>query len=320
MASIRAYAGQHFTSDAVAALQGPVLDSVKKAVEKRSTWLTSPEDLNALVDTALTEAKIPFKDPNEPAWLDARKRATDMVVVAEVDLIKAALDKSHTTKITPQVWSGVRSMYAGTIEKPVWRYYAEDIVPFTAFGKSFGKPGGINKAIAPAMERVEASTKRLAGGKYTAPDIRESNGFRFQPEQGDFRKPHVSFHATGQAIDFDGDHHNLMISAKAKSLVGYLGGVDFAESENLDKASELSKLGTDLDQRMATKKSLEGQLKQTGLAEEDKAALQERLDAVLAELASYPDRPDVKQLRDRTSRIYDEVIKAQDAFRWRGKS
>lgn len=315
VASISAYAAQHLSVDAIAAMQGPVLDSIKKSVEKRATWLSKPDDLDAVIDLALTEAKIPYKDHNDPAWKEARGKATDMVVVAETDLLKGSLHKSHTTKTTPEVWGRVRSMYVGTIDKPMWRYYAEDIVNFTAFGKSFDKSGGINKAVAPALERVEASAKRLAGGKYIAPDLRESNGFRFQPEQGDFRKPHVSFHATGQAVDFDGDHHNLLVSAKAKSLVGQLGGADFAQSETLENTQELSKLGTELDQRMAYKKGLQEQLKDTSLSEDDRTDVQSKLAAVTAELDSSPDRPDVKQLRDRASRIYDEVIKAQDAFR-----
>ncbi|GAB3158298.1 hypothetical protein GCM10027290_61260 [Micromonospora sonneratiae] len=311
--AVRAYATSHFTGAALAALSGPPRAATKAWLEPRTTWVTAPADLDTLTDHVLTTTRVTFRDHSDPAWTDMRARITDFVVAAETDIIKAEIDKNWTGATTEEVWSRARGMYVGTIEKPVWKFYRDDIVGFTLFGHGVGKASGVHQNVAPELARVEASAKRLAGTAWSTTKLPAGYGFRFQPQDGKFdQNAHVSLHATGRAIDFD-PVHNPFTSGSAKRLAGLLGGVDFDAPGGMPGFGELARLGADIAARHARKAALEAQLKGQ-LSDEERGAAEQQLKDVTAEIDALPDRADVQSIRDRAGQAHDDLVKAQTEF------
>jgi hypothetical protein len=313
-AAVKAYSTKHFTGAALSALSGPPRDAAKAWIEPRATWVSAPADLETLTDTVLTATKVAFKDHTDPAWVDMRSRITDFVIAAETDIIKAEIDKNWTTKTTEEVWALARGMYMGTMDKPVWKFYKEDVQSFTLFGHTIDKSSGMHPAVIPELTRVEASAKRLAGAEWAKTSLPAGYGFRFQPQEGNFaQNAHVSLHATARAIDLDAVH-NPFTSGGAKNLAGFLGGVDFEGGGNVYPGfGELAKLGADIDAKYAKKAELETKLK-GNLTDEEKGAAEQELKDVQAAIDALPDRADVKSIRDRAGQTYDSLVKAQTEF------
>jgi hypothetical protein len=310
--AVVAYSTKHFTGAALAALSGPPREATRAWIAPRTAWVGSA-DLDGLTDHVLTETKIAYKDRTDPAWVDMRARISDFVIVAETDIIRAEIDKYWTGATTEGVWARARGMYASTIEKPVWKFYQEEIVGFTLFGHPIGKVNGAHRNVVPELARVEASAKRLAGAAWASTKLPAGYGFRFQPQDGKFdQNAHVSLHATGRAIDFD-SVHNPYTSGAAKNLAGVLGGVDFYAPGGMPEFGELAKLGADIAARAAKKAALEEQLKGQ-LGEEERGAAEQQLKDVTAELDALPNRADVQSIRDRAGRAHDDLVKAQTEF------
>ncbi len=307
------YSTKHFTGAALAALSGPPREAAKTWIAARPTWVTAPADLDTLTDHVLNTTKVVFKDHADPAWKDMRNRITDFVVAAETDIIKAEIDSQWTAKTTEQVWSTARGMYIGTMDKPVWKFYKEDIVGFTFFGHSAGKGNGVHHNVLPELARVEASAKRLAGAAFATTTLPSGWGFRFQPQDGSFASnAHVSLHATGRAVDFD-PVHNPFTSGGAKDLAGLIGGVDFEAPGGMPTFGELAKLGADINAKYARKAALDEQLKGT-LGDEERGTAEQQLKDVVAEIAALPNRADVQSIRDRAGQTHDDIVKAQTEF------
>jgi hypothetical protein len=311
--AVRAYATQHFTGAALAALSGPPREAAKAWILPRTAWVTAPADLDTLTDHVLGATKVAYKDKKDPVWTDMRAKITDFVVCAEVDIIKDQIDTYWSGKTTEEVWARARGMYVGTMEKPVWKFYSEDIMAFSLFGHSTGKVNGVHKNVVPELARVEASAKRLAGPAWATTTLPQGFGFRFQPQDGDFAKnAHVSLHATGRAIDFDAVH-NPFTSGTAKSLAGALGGVDFDAPGGMPGFGELRKLAEDIAAKHAAKAALEAKLKEE-LSEEEKGKAEQQLADIEAQIAALPNRADVVSIRDRAGRAHDDLVTAQTEF------
>ncbi len=123
-------------------------------------------------------------------------------------------------------------MYASTLDLPVWRYYDERIVNFDLFGnKMWGKQGGVNRDVLPTLRLVEQEATRMAGVQTVAAlkfAAAEWGGFRFEPQKADLaNKRHVSYHATGLAIDFRVQTNNVITGPATELLdaIATQGGV-----------------------------------------------------------------------------------------------
>jgi len=308
--SVKAYATNHFGASQLAAL-APARGALKSKLEPLDHWVTAAAELDGLTDAVMADLKIPFKDHADKAWVDVRAKMTDVVVVAEVDLIK-----DH--KLVPlggfdePIWAKARPMYASTMTKPIWKFY-DDVVDFKILGASVGKAGGVHSAVKPALERVEQSAARLGGPAYSSFKATDVGGFRFEPAKGDFaHKAHVSLHATARAIDFDAAH-NPFASGATKDIVTIIGGVDMDLAGGIPGFDELGKLAEALDAIQARAKGLRAKLK-GDLSDADKAETEQLLADAEKELANLPTRPDVQSARDRAGKVYDSLVKAQTEF------
>jgi D-alanyl-D-alanine carboxypeptidase len=173
---------------------GAELNAVAAAIRGRDTWVQNP-DVPAVAGTVAGTLSRPVAEVTAalPRWL----------IHAECRLIGEA----HLDQPSPAVWAFARSVYVSTIDQPIWRYFDENVVQFELFGHQiWGKRAGVHKAVVPMLRLVEQEAMRLAGtatvqGLKFSPG--EWGGFRFEPQKADLAaKSHVSFHATGTAIDF----------------------------------------------------------------------------------------------------------------------
>ena len=114
---------------------------------------------------------------------DVRAALPRWLIHAERDLIGSV----GLTKPSPAVWAYARSMYASTLDLPVWRYYDERIVNFDLFGnKMWGKQGRVNRDVLPTLRLVEQEATRMAGVQTVAAlkfAAAEWGGFRFEPQK-----------------------------------------------------------------------------------------------------------------------------------------
>ena len=189
--------GAHHRPETVTPLDDPAdaeTTAVANAVRPRATWV-GPSDMAAVASEVAAALGRPGADVRAalPRWL----------IHAERQLIREA----HLATPTPAVWAYARSVYASTLDVPIWRYYTEDIVSFELFGRRIGdKSMGVHKDVVPGLRLVEQEAMRIAGvGTVAALNFAPGQwgGFRFEPQKADLTdKRHVSFHATGLAIDF----------------------------------------------------------------------------------------------------------------------
>lgn len=205
--------GQHQRPAAITPQADPAADeiaAVAGAIRARPTWV-GESDMAGIATTVADTLKRPVADVRAalPRWL----------IHAERDLIGSV----GLTKPSPAVWAYARSMYASTLDLPVWRYYDERIVNFDLFGnKMWGKQGGVNRDVLPTLRLVEQEATRMAGVQTVAAlkfAAAEWGGFRFEPQKADLaNKRHVSYHATGLAIDFRVQTNNVITGPATELL------------------------------------------------------------------------------------------------------
>ena len=199
--------GKHKRPDTVTVVADPAADeiaAVSEAIKGRETWVREG-DMAAVASSVASKLGRPAPEVQAalPRWLIHAERA----------ILKETLPQ-QTANLSPSVWAYARSVFVSSMDKPVWRFYTDDIVGFELFGqKIMDKPGGVHRAILPTLRLVEQEALRIAGKKTLAElsfDKGEASGFRFDPAGADLRKHHVSWHGTGLAIDFRVKTNNVI--------------------------------------------------------------------------------------------------------------
>jgi D-alanyl-D-alanine carboxypeptidase len=187
----------HRRPEAVTPLADPAdaeIAAVATAIRPRSAWVGAGDMATVASEVAATLGRPPA---------DIRAVLPRWLIHAERQLIAEA----HLSPPTPAVWAYARSVYVSTLDLPIWRYYTENITRFDLFGRQIGdKSMGVHKDVVPTLRLVEQEAQRIAGVSSVAAlnfAPGQWGGFRFEPQKASLTdKRHVSFHATGLAIDF----------------------------------------------------------------------------------------------------------------------
>lgn len=326
-----------FATAAVAALDPTELRAVRTALEPMTTWIATADDTDRLADRIAADlGRVAAR--TDAAWLSLRGRLVDLVPVAEVEIINATIPQERP--VGPERWVHLRRRWLNTISKPVWRYWQDNIVDTTVFGRAVRRSNageGLHRQVAEALRAVEQSAVRLAGvgsvadltnaqgakgphmvqtrrGQVDQPITTPGTEFRFEPvSHFDWMlaSQHLSFHGTGRALDFR-SATNPAVKGNAHQLISVLGGGELSE-QTVDR-SKLGRWAGTLARVDERATEIEAQ----AAAEPDPASR----DALAAEAGRFRDarrtapetNPTATALRDRATLVYGRIREIETTF------
>lgn len=326
-----------FAAPAIAALDPAEVAAVRAILEPMTTWIATALDTDQLADRVAASLGRPTAR-TDPAWQRLRGRLVDLVPVVEVEIIAATMPQENP--VGPERWAHLRQRWLNTISKPVWRYWQDNIVDTTIFGRAVRRSNageGLHRQVAEALRQVEQSAVRLAGvssvsdltnaqgakgphmvqtrrGQVDQPVTTAGTEFRFEPVSQFawmLGSQHLSFHGTGRALDFR-SATNPAVKGNAHQLISVLGGGELSE-QTIDR-SKLGRWAGTLERVDERAAEIEAQ----AAVEADPSAR----DALTAEAGRFRDArrtaPETNAtataLRDRATLVYGRIRDIETTF------
>ena len=319
--------GRELAPAATGRLDPQEIAAVRAALEPMTTWVATAQETDRLADQVVTLGR------GAPQWQPLRDRLAVLVTVAETQIINATLKPG--TGVTPQIWAELRQYYVNEISKPIWRYWADNVVDTTVFGHPVHKSTngeGLHRDVIASLRAVEQSAVRLAGVR-SVKDLRDVRGpanrgrgmaitqpgteFRFEAMSHlDWMRKakRVSYHGTGRAIDFRSDTNPAIFTDNVRQLVSMLGQGELAEQTiSREELTRWARTLAGLEDRAS-------QAEAQAAAEAD-PIIHDQLTAVAEQLRAQrttapQNDPVAAGLRGRAGDVYDRIRGVEGRFRF----
>jgi nucleoid-associated protein YgaU len=314
----------HLSKTAVKALDPAELSAVKTLLDPSTTWVVSPEDTADLTDQAAAALGRPINRA-DMAWKELRDRMSTLILAAESDIINQTIPQSKKIPLVPTSWATFRNRYVGTLTKPMWAFYRDNIVDAEILGekvKASTDSSGVHKDVAAVLPLLEESARRL-GGFATKADLIKANQrpgseFRFEAmSHPDWmgKARHLSFHGTGRAMDFRAGK-NPAFGGPTHELVSILGGGELSELSAGSHAQrqDLQKVATSNANMVRQRDDLQKR-QAAATDDQEKAQLQSDIDRINAHLRdSVQTDPMTVKVRDRATETHQKVKRIESKF------